>query len=115
MVEVAPEAKTPVRRTRARKKPEGAEPLPAFAGERHRSTGCSSGATSAVEPAADAPAAEGEADAKPVRRRRVATRKTSAPDVAALDVVAVPAEEAGPCRRCPAGRGGARSRRRSNS
>ncbi|MFY9633508.1 MAG: Rne/Rng family ribonuclease, partial [Cellulosimicrobium cellulans] len=100
VVEVAPETKTPVRRTRARKKPEGAELLPAFAGDATEAPAAAAGA-SAVEPAADAPAAEGEADAKPVRRRRVATRKTSAPDVAALDVVAVPAEEAAPAAVAP--------------
>ncbi|MDP9996828.1 Rne/Rng family ribonuclease [Pseudarthrobacter sulfonivorans] len=100
VVEVAPETKTPVRRTRARKKPEGAEPLPAFAGDATEAPAAAADA-SAVEPAADAPAAGGEADAKPVRRRRVATRKTSAPDVAALDVVAVPAEEAAPAAVAP--------------
>ncbi|MDR6417440.1 ribonuclease E [Pseudarthrobacter sulfonivorans] len=87
VVETAPEAKAPVRRTRARKKPEAAEPLPAFAVE-------ATEAPAAAEPSAEAPAAEVEADAKPVRRRRVATRKTSAPDVAAPPAAAAPEEKA---------------------
>lgn len=93
VVEAAPEAKAPVRRTRARKKPEAAEPLPAFAVEATDAPAAAE-SVAAVKPAADAPAPEAEADAKPVRRRRVATRKTSAPDIAALDAAAVPAEEA---------------------
>ncbi|WP_461186925.1 Rne/Rng family ribonuclease [Arthrobacter sp. Z4-13] len=87
-----PEAKAPVRRTRARKKPETAEPLPAFAADAapeaavsglDATTGAdadaSAGAGTPGLPAEELPAAA--ADTKPVRRRRVATRKTSAPAV----------------------------------
>ncbi|GAB5077026.1 Rne/Rng family ribonuclease, partial [Arthrobacter sp. AD-310] len=71
--ETPAETKVPARRTRARKKVEAPEPLPAFAAD--------------VEPASEAaveapaPAAAEEAAGKPVRRRRVATRKTAAPAV----------------------------------
>lgn len=95
VVEVAPEPKAPVRRTRARKKPEVAEPLPTFPVEATEApVAAETVAAVAVEPAANAPATQAEVDAKPVRRRRVATRKTSAPDVAALDAAAVPAQVA---------------------
>ncbi len=93
VVETAADAKAPVRRTRARKKPEAAEPLPAFAVDDTQAPVAQEAVTpGAAEPAAPAPAA---ADAKPVRRRRVATRKTSAPDVAAApDAASVPADQA---------------------
>lgn len=74
--ETAAETKTPARRARARKKVEAPEPLPAFADNTE--------AAPAAESAEEEPAAastEPEAEAKPVRRRRVATRKTSAPVV----------------------------------
>ncbi len=84
----APEAKAPVRRTRARKKADTAEPLPAFAAEAE-SPAAETEAVPGVEAAAgadadtpDVPAGEPAVEAaetKPVRRRRVATRKTSAP------------------------------------
>ncbi|UKA65183.1 Rne/Rng family ribonuclease [Arthrobacter sp. FW306-05-C] len=94
--------KAPARRTRARKKVEAAEPLPTFAeeagpaDERVAADGAgvdaSAGASAAVaagpvvdaaaagSPAA-APVAEPAADveSKPVRRRRVATRKVASP------------------------------------
>ncbi|MDQ0869131.1 ribonuclease E [Arthrobacter sp. V1I9] len=94
---VAPEAKAPVRRTRARKKAETAVPLPAFAEDAEpeavsgldaaagagadASAGADAPDLPAAEPAAE-PAVEA-AETKPVRRRRVATRKTSAPAAAA--------------------------------
>ncbi|MCQ6272134.1 Rne/Rng family ribonuclease [Pseudarthrobacter sp. R1] len=114
----APETKAPVRRTRARKKADTAEPLPAFAAEagsaaaespEAESTAAEPEAVPGVEAAAGAdagtpdvatvePAGEA-AETKPVRRRRVATRKTSAPaaeaepaDMQAAE--ALPAEEA---------------------
>ncbi|WP_163164075.1 Rne/Rng family ribonuclease [Arthrobacter sp. Alg241-R88] len=115
----APEAKAPVRRTRARKKADTAEPLPAFAPEAGSAEAESPEAeTAAAEPEAapgveaaagadadtsDVPAGEPvveAAETKPVRRRRVATRKTSAPAAEAepADVQAAEAplaEEAG--------------------
>jgi ribonuclease E len=97
VAETAADAKAPVRRTRTRKKPEAAEPLPAFAVEDPETPVTEGRAPApAAEPAAAAPvdAAPLDADAKPVRRRRVATRKTSAPDIAAPDVA--PAPEAAP-------------------
>ncbi|WP_426938506.1 Rne/Rng family ribonuclease [Pseudarthrobacter sp. S3] len=102
--DAAPEPKVPVRRTRARKKVDTAEPLPAFAAE-VLETADAVVAETGVEPAVVEPAAEAAAsevaapeaatETKPVRRRRVATRKTSAPDVAptAVDLTA-PAEQA---------------------
>ncbi|MGX1160701.1 ribonuclease E [Arthrobacter sp. SLBN-100] len=69
----APEATAPARRSRSRKKVDVAEPLPAFAGEAAPETAGAPGL-----PAVEA-TAQVEPDAKPVRRRRVATRKTSAP------------------------------------
>ncbi|MGO4186538.1 Rne/Rng family ribonuclease [Pseudarthrobacter sp. TAF60_1] len=95
VVETAADAKVPVRRTRARKKPEAAEPLPAFAVEDTETPEAGRAETpTAPEPAAPAPTQD-DADAKPVRRRRVATRKTSAPDVpAAPDAASVPEQEA---------------------
>ncbi|WP_461171604.1 Rne/Rng family ribonuclease [Arthrobacter sp. Z1-9] len=105
----APEAKAPVRRTRARKKADTAEPLPAFAAgaespEAEPEAVSNADATAAADaeapgvPAGE-PAVEA-AETKPVRRRRVATRKTSAPataaapeDIQAADVP--PAVEAG--------------------
>ncbi|TLM86223.1 Rne/Rng family ribonuclease [Pseudarthrobacter sp. NamE2] len=67
-------ATAPAQRSRARKKVEAAGPLPAFADEAAVQAG--SGAETTAAPAA---APEPEPEAKPVRRRRVATRKTSAP------------------------------------
>jgi ribonuclease E len=92
VVETAPAVKAPVRRTRARKKPEVAEPLPTFAVEAAgvpATEETPSGETvrpDATEPAA--PLAEVEPEAKPVRRRRVATRKVSSPESAAPDTAA---------------------------
>ncbi|WP_255769506.1 Rne/Rng family ribonuclease [Pseudarthrobacter sulfonivorans] len=112
-VEAAPEVKAPVRRTRARKKPEAAEPLPAFAAEATEApavgtpaTGASAAespatpaadaaAVTAPEPAAGSPLADAAPDAKPVRRRRVATRKASAPESAATEIAAPDAAAAG--------------------
>lgn len=90
----APVAKAPVRRTRPRKAAEPAEPLPAFAAEATETP-------AAVEPAAAkaAAAVQGEeiaADTKPVRRRRVATRKTSAPETVTAPEAAVAEAEAAP-------------------
>ncbi|VXB44256.1 Ribonuclease E [Arthrobacter sp. 9AX] len=78
----AAEVKVPARRSRSRKKVDAAEPLPAFADETAPQDTAAAQATEKVEatpePAVEA-AAEAEPEAKPVRRRRVATRKTSAP------------------------------------
>ncbi|WP_432244680.1 Rne/Rng family ribonuclease [Arthrobacter sp. G.S.26] len=71
----AAETKVPVRRTRARKKPEAAEPLPAFAEDAAPLADIPAAAAAEPAPAAT----EAEPETKPVRRRRVATRKTSAP------------------------------------
>lgn len=100
----ATEPKAPVRRTRARKKVDAAEPLPAFAADAVEAPAAETvaetpAATAAVEPAGadEAAAAEAAAETKPVRRRRVATRKTSAPDVAPAPAEqAVPEENAAP-------------------
>jgi ribonuclease E len=94
----APEAKAPARRPRSRKKEDVAEPLPAFAGEAAQ-------VPADLQPADDAPetagapglpaveaAAEVEPEAKPVRRRRVATRKTSAPVAAEAAAAGEPAD-----------------------
>lgn len=70
----AAEAKAPVRRTRSRKKV-AEEPLPAFAGDAVADAAATEGAVQA-EPAAVEPTVEPEAEAKPVRRRRVAKPKT---------------------------------------
>lgn len=83
----AEETKAPARRTRARKKVDAAEPLPVFVGD-----AAETAATSA-DAAEGAPAAP-EAEEKPVRRRRVATRKAAAP--AAGAAAAEPAAEAAP-------------------
>ncbi len=99
--DAAPEPKAPVRRTRARKKVDTAEPLPAFAAEVLEAPAAVVTETvaepAAVEPAAEAAAPEAAAETKPVRRRRVATRKTSAPDItpAAVEQTA-PEEQAAP-------------------
>ena len=85
-----PEAAAPVRRTRSRKKADPvAEPLPAFAADAAApETGAGDDAALedavSTDAAAPAAAAEAEPEAKPVRRRRVATRKTSAPEAAAV-------------------------------
>ncbi|WP_411373479.1 Rne/Rng family ribonuclease [Arthrobacter sp. MPF02] len=75
-------ATAPARRSRARKKVEAGEPLPAFADEAAVQAGSGAETTAA-------PAAAPEPEAKPVRRRRVATRKASAP---AEEIVAPAAE-----------------------
>ncbi|KRE82633.1 Rne/Rng family ribonuclease [Arthrobacter sp. Soil764] len=84
-------AKAPARRTRARRKADAAEPLPAFAEEPEAvSADAAAPDTVAVEPAATAesPAAAlattatAEAETRPVRRRRVATRKAASPAAA---------------------------------
>jgi len=105
----AAEAKAPVRRTRARKKADTAEPLPAFAAEAESAV-AEPEAVPGVEATAGAGAGTPEvpsgepaveaAETKPVRRRRVATRKTSAPAAEAEPAGAQaadvpPAEEAG--------------------
>ncbi|ADX73409.1 ribonuclease, Rne/Rng family [Pseudarthrobacter phenanthrenivorans Sphe3] len=87
------EAKTPARRTRSRKTAEPAEPLPAFAAEEGASAAVDAdGAQGAAGPVASGPAVAA-AEEKPVRRRRVATRKTSAP---AAEAAAPAAPEAVP-------------------
>ncbi|WP_458781842.1 Rne/Rng family ribonuclease [Arthrobacter sp. D3-16] len=107
----AAEAKAPVRRTRARKKADTAEPLPAFAAEAESPEAEPAAAGPEAVPGVEATGAgtpevqtgeqAGEpAETKPVRRRRVATRKTSAPAAAAepaeMQAAEVPpAEEAG--------------------
>jgi ribonuclease E len=88
-VEAVGETKAPVRRTRARKKVDAAEPLPAFAGEADTSAAGTAGdapAAAAESPAAQAapettpaPDVAVDAEAKPARRRRVATRKAASP------------------------------------
>lgn len=82
--ETVPEAAAPVRRTRARKKVDAAaEPLPVFAPDAGaQDVGAVEGAGQ-TDATASVAAAEAEPETKPVRRRRVATRKTSAPDAAA--------------------------------
>ncbi|MGO4235572.1 Rne/Rng family ribonuclease [Pseudarthrobacter sp. YAF2] len=81
------EKKAPARRTRARKKPDAAEPLPAFADDAESLAAAAahsaevSAAARAEEGPAAIPATDAEADVetKPVRRRRVATRKVASP------------------------------------
>ncbi|ALV43162.1 ribonuclease E [Pseudarthrobacter sulfonivorans] len=98
--DTAPEPKTPVRRTRARKTVVAAEPLPAFAAEVLEAPAAvvteTAVDTAGVEHAAEAAAPEAAAETKPVRRRRVATRKTSAPDVAPAAVEQTAPEQAAP-------------------
>uniref|UniRef100_UPI002FC67EEA Rne/Rng family ribonuclease n=1 Tax=Pseudarthrobacter sp. TaxID=1934409 RepID=UPI002FC67EEA len=97
--DAAPEPKAPVRRTRARKKVETAEPLPAFAAEVLEAPAAVVTETvvePAVEPEAGAAAPEAAAETKPVRRRRVATRKTSAPDITPAAVEQAAPEQAAP-------------------
>ncbi|MHA7291705.1 Rne/Rng family ribonuclease [Arthrobacter sp. MDT3-24] len=98
--DAAPEPKTPVRRTRARKTVVAAEPLPAFAAEVLEAPAAvvteTAVDTAGVEHAAEAAAPEAAAETKPVRRRRVATRKTSAPDVAPAAVEQTAPEQAAP-------------------
>jgi ribonuclease E len=86
----APEAKAPVRRTRARKKADTAEPLPAFAASADAALPDLPAQPAAAEAPAESPAAGAVTETKPVRRRRVATRKTSAPDIAPEETPAVP-------------------------
>ncbi len=101
-----PEAAAPVRRTRSRKKVDTAEPLPVFGADltgpevsapdvagAAAVAGQDGGSAASNESAAPAPAVEDEPETKPVRRRRVATRKTSAPDVATAPGPAVAPEE----------------------
>jgi ribonuclease E len=83
-------AKAPARRTRARKKADAAEPLPAFADDASSAANVSAAvadAPAAESPVAESPAAPAEeatadAESKPVRRRRVATRKAASPAAA---------------------------------
>ena len=79
----AAEAKAPARRSRSRKKVETAEPLPVFAAEAGTETGNTNNANDdgAQQAPAAGPAEVAAEESKPVRRRRVATRKTSAPAV----------------------------------
>ncbi|GGH98786.1 Rne/Rng family ribonuclease [Arthrobacter liuii] len=105
--EEASAPKAPARRTRARKKAEVAEPLPAFADEAEPAA---TGAVATVDAPAAASAAPAEtvaaepdavatedAGTKPVRRRRVATRKAAAPDAApAAEATATGAEPVAP-------------------
>ncbi|TQJ41243.1 ribonuclease E [Arthrobacter sp. SLBN-112] len=84
----------PARRTRARRKADTAEPLPAFADEAEAAApaGAPAPDTAAVEPAVTgespaavpATAATADAETKPVRRRRVATRKAASPAAATV-------------------------------
>ncbi|TNB72192.1 Rne/Rng family ribonuclease [Arthrobacter sp. BB-1] len=97
----AAEAKAPVRRSRSRKKVEAAEPLPAFA-EEAAGPAVASDDAGAQAASAGAPSAAAEEDAKPVRRRRVATRKTSAPAVEAAAEESGTAPEAAPAEAAPA-------------
>ncbi|TLM72124.1 Rne/Rng family ribonuclease [Pseudarthrobacter sp. NamB4] len=89
----AAETKAPARRTRARKKAETAEPLPAFADEAAAADADVAADAGRAQDSAEGanPAVEPETETKPVRRRRVATRKASAP-VAAPEVAAPAAE-----------------------
>ncbi|RAX17812.1 ribonuclease E/G [Pseudarthrobacter sp. AG30] len=83
--EPAAEKKAPARRTRARKKADAAEPLPAFADDAASAAAVAAVEVSAPAPAHEAPAAgpapdaAANAETKPVRRRRVATRKVASP------------------------------------
>ncbi|WP_427116850.1 Rne/Rng family ribonuclease [Pseudarthrobacter scleromae] len=97
----ADEAKAPARRSRSRKKVETAEPLPVFAAEAGAEAG---GTNSATDDGAQQALAAGLAEvaaeeSKPVRRRRVATRKTSAPAVAVAEET--PAGTAAPAETAP--------------
>lgn len=102
--ETAPVAAAPVRRTRSRKKVDaGAEPLPAFAADaadQDTPAEVDSGQADAAVSAIAAP--EAEPEAKPVRRRRVATRKTSAPAAAAGSEDVAGSEAAGESAVAPA-------------
>jgi len=83
-------AKAPARRTRARKKVDAAEPLPAFADDANPAANAPvavADAPAAESPVAESPAAPAEeatanVEGKPVRRRRVATRKAASPAAA---------------------------------
>ncbi|MGX5717650.1 Rne/Rng family ribonuclease [Arthrobacter sp. MAHUQ-56] len=89
------EPKAPARRTRARKKADATEPLPAFTADDDGSAAVAQDTTApATGPAAEVP--EADAETKPVRRRRVATRKAAAPSPAvepAVDAAVQPAED----------------------
>ncbi|WP_314216674.1 Rne/Rng family ribonuclease [Pseudarthrobacter equi] len=98
-------AKTAVRRPRAKKKADAAEPLPAFATD---ADSTEAGAAADAAPAEAATAAEAPAasevpaeptETKPVRRRRVATRK-AAPAGAPAETLA-PAETPAPAQELP--------------
>ncbi|OAE02088.1 Rne/Rng family ribonuclease [Arthrobacter sp. OY3WO11] len=95
------EAKAPARRSRSRKKVETAEPLPVFAAEAGAEAGITNNAND--DGTQQAPAAEPSAvaaeESKPVRRRRVATRKTSAPAV--VEAEEPPAGTAAPAESAP--------------
>jgi len=99
---VAEEApKAPARRTRARKKVDAAEPLPAFADEAGPAVAAAVvDSPAAEEPAAPAPAPAADVETKPVRRRRVATRKVASPAAAPVvegnEAETVAAESAAP-------------------
>ncbi|MCD5342729.1 Rne/Rng family ribonuclease [Arthrobacter sp. AK04] len=88
------EAKVPARRSRSRKKVETTEPLPVFASEAGAEAGITNNANDdgAQQAPAAGPAEVAAEESKPVRRRRVATRKTSAPAV--VDAEETPAETA---------------------
>lgn len=84
VAETVPETAAPVRRTRARKKVDAAaEPLPVFAPDAAAQDAGAVEGGGQTDATASVAAAEAEPETKPVRRRRVATRKTSAPDAAA--------------------------------
>ncbi|MET1089470.1 MAG: Rne/Rng family ribonuclease [Arthrobacter sp.] len=89
----AAEAKAPVRRSRSRKNGEAVEPLPAFADETAAPDAADAYAPDETVEEMQAatvpePAAHAEPEGKPVRRRRVATRKTSAPAAAVTPAAA---------------------------
>ncbi len=98
----ADEAKAPARRSRSRKKVETAEPLPVFAADAGAEAGITNGANDdgAQQALAAEPAEVAAEESKPVRRRRVATRKTSAPAVVAAEET--PAGTAAPAETAPA-------------
>ena len=96
--------KAPARRTRARKKADATEPLPAFT-EDAAPAAATPDAVGEALPAEPVPAeAAAEPEGKPVRRRRVATRKASAPVVEpAAAETALPLEQpAGVAEQIPA-------------
>ncbi|MHC6593654.1 Rne/Rng family ribonuclease [Arthrobacter sp. C152] len=88
------EPKAPARRTRARKKADATEPLPAFTADDDGSAEVAQDTTAApaTAPAAEVP--EADAETKPVRRRRVATRKAAAPSPAVEPAVEAAVQDA---------------------